>query len=217
MSASKKDKNPPKRNRGRPKLGAVAEIEQALLDVALEEFLQHGYGGASVSRIVRKAGISKTTVYSRFSSKEVLFQALMERQIDRLTPSELLISKTGTINLEQGLREYADHMLKLSMATEFIGVNRLMYSESHRFPELGIAAIKRSNQGVSRISQFISDCAEVDGIECNDPKSVAEVFILTIRGWYINAMLNNKKVTAKQRKLWIDNLLQVLLSSREDW
>lgn len=217
MTRSNVTKKPVRRSRGRPKLEQVADIERLLLDVALEEFLEHGYGGASVSRMVRKAGISKTTVYSRFSSKEEIFHAIIERQIERLSPAELLITKSGPLGLEEGLRRYADHMLNVSMETELMGVNRLMYSESHRFPELGAAAAMRTRLGIKRIAEFIRNCAAEDNRSCRDPESVAEVFILAIRGWYIDVMLTNRKVTPKQRKQWVDRAINVLLSPCEQW
>ncbi|WP_373079263.1 TetR/AcrR family transcriptional regulator [Zhongshania sp.] len=217
MPDSKLLKNETSRSRGRPKLEDVADIEKTILDVALKEFLTQGYGGASVSKIVRDAGVSKTTVYSRFASKEALFHAIMETQLESLAPADLLISPTGGHSLEEGLRNYANRMLEVSLEGPMLGVNRLMYSESHRFPELGAAAAKRTQLGVKRISRFINDCATAQGISCNDPETAAEVFILAIRGWFIDAMLTNRKVTSKQRKEWVDKAIRVLMASSNTW
>ena len=63
-----------------------------MLDVALREFLQLGYGSTSMTRIVQAAGVSKTTLYSRYPSKEDLFRAIIYEQIDRLSPSTSLRS-----------------------------------------------------------------------------------------------------------------------------
>ncbi len=108
-------------------------------------------------------------------------------------------------------------MLEQSLKREFFGVNRLMYSESHRFPELAAEAVNRTRLGIQRISAFIRDCADADGLACKDPESVAEIFILMIRGWYIDVMLDNRKVTARQRRDWVDKSVGVLLASRDQW
>ena len=217
MSADNFSKAPPKRSRGRPKLDQTADIEKELLAVALQEFLQEGYGGASVSKIVRNAGMSKTTVYSRFASKEALFHAIIAQQIEKLAPAELLGAKLGYYTLEEGLKNYANHMLSFNLKGELLGVNRLIASESHRFPEVGVAAANRSRLGIKRIAEFIHQCAEADGIPCKDPQSVAEVFISSLRGWYITVMQSNRKVTAKQRQEWVERCIHVLLSSRSNW
>lgn len=207
----------PRRRRGRPTSDEVADIGKHLLDIALQEFLEHGYGGASLSRMVRKAGVSKTTLYSRFPSKEAMFLAIVERQIEGLSPAELLNSAAGPMGLEEGLRKYACHMLDESMKGELLGVNRLMYGESHRFPELGKAAARRTQLGITRIATFIDECAKREGFQCSDSQAVAELFILAIRGWYIDVMISHRKVSAKQRASWVDRALHVMLSSSSHW
>lgn len=205
------------RSPGRPKQKEVAVKENRLLAVALQEFLQHGYGGASMSRIVRAAGASKTTLYSRFSSKPELFRAIIQRQIERLSPETLLGTETGPSDLETGLRTYANRMLEQNLRGELLGVNRLIYSESHRFPELGAAAAERTALGIRRISHFINACATADRIPCRDPRAAAEAFIFMIRGWYIDVMVADRKVSRAQREQWVQRMVHVLVSARHEW
>lgn len=205
------------RLRGRPRPEDVAILESKLVQVALNEFLEHGYGGTSMARIVKVAGVSKTTLYSRFSSKEQLFRAIVLRQIDDSSPSASLRSDEGPLNLEQGLKTYAKQMVKLNLQGDLLGVNRLIYSESQRFPELGAAAAERTALGVKRISQFIQECAIADGVGCKDPDIVAEVFILTLRGWFVNVLLSNRKVSVAEREEWIERSVNILLVDRSNW
>jgi len=206
-----------KRLRGRPRPEDVTAIENKLVDVALGEFLRHGYGGTSMNQIVKVAEVSKTTLYSRFASKEQLFRAIIHQQIDFLAPSAWLQSDVGPLDLESGLKSYANHMLELSLQGELLGVNRLIYSESHRFPELGAAAAEKTELGIKRISGFILDCARADGVPCKDPEGVAEAFILMLRGWYVDVILINREVSAQQRSRWVERAVHTLLAARSDW
>jgi len=54
-----------------------------LLDAAEEIFAREGYSAASVELIAEHANYSKGAVYSNFVSKEALFLALLERNMDR--------------------------------------------------------------------------------------------------------------------------------------
>ena len=54
-----------------------------LLDAAEEIFAREGYTAASVEQIAEHANYSKGAVYSNFVSKEALFLALLERNMDR--------------------------------------------------------------------------------------------------------------------------------------
>jgi len=207
----------PRRTRGRPKLEDVAQIESRLLDVALQEFLAEGYGGTSLSRIVKAAGISKTTLYTRFSSKEELFRAALQRQIESLAAVQALRSPKGKLDLIGGLKAYGNRTLEISLEGDLLQVNRLIYSESARFPELGLAAAERSQGGVDDVAIFIRTCADADGIPCRDPQAIAEAFIFMLRGWYVDMLLTNRSVSARQRQRWVDTAVQALVAGRAEW
>ena len=205
------------RARGRPRPEDAAAIDHELLAIALGLFLQHGYGGTSMRQIVAAAGVSKTTLYSRFPSKADLFRAIMIQQIDRLSPSASLQSEDGPLALEAGLRSYANQMLAVSLEGDVLGVNRLIYSESHRFPELGSAAAERTALGIARISDFVRTCARNAGRSCNDPRGIAEAFIFMIRGWYVNVILTNRDVPVAERERWVKRAVRALVCGQHEW
>ena len=199
------------RARGRPSPEAAAAIDHELQEIALGLFLEHGYGGTSMRQIVAAAGVSKTTLYSRFTSKADLFRAIIIQQIDRLSPSASLKSEHGPLALEAGLRSYANQMLAVSLEGDVLGVNRLIYSESHRFPELGSAAAERTALGIARISDFVRNCARNAGRSCSDPRGIAEAFIFMIRGWYVNVILTNRDVPVAERERWVKRAVRALV------
>ena len=53
-------------------------IDQAILRAALELFIEHGVAGASIERIAKRAGVAKTSVYRRWSSREALLAQAIE-------------------------------------------------------------------------------------------------------------------------------------------
>jgi len=64
-----------KAGRGRPRDPAA---DKAILRAALELFVEHGIEGASFEQISRRAGVARTTVYRRWSSREDLLAQAME-------------------------------------------------------------------------------------------------------------------------------------------
>ncbi len=54
------------------------EKRQAFIAIALQEFANHDYNMASVSKIVEKAGIAKGSVYQYFKDKQDLFLYLLD-------------------------------------------------------------------------------------------------------------------------------------------
>jgi AcrR family transcriptional regulator len=49
-----------------------------LLEVARENFTQHGYAATSIDDIIRQAGVARGALYHHFSGKEALFRAVYE-------------------------------------------------------------------------------------------------------------------------------------------
>ena len=60
---------------GRPRDPAV---DQAILRAALELFIQYGIPGASIEKIAKQAGVAKTSIYRRWSSREALLAQAIE-------------------------------------------------------------------------------------------------------------------------------------------
>ena len=55
---------------------------ERILDAALEEFAAHGYAGARVEAIARRAGLNKQLISHHFGGKRALYQAVMgERRL----------------------------------------------------------------------------------------------------------------------------------------
>ncbi|MFD0021286.1 TetR family transcriptional regulator [Streptomyces sp. NPDC058382] len=61
-----------------------AATYQRILDVAIQEFAEHGIAGARVERIVAAARTNKAQLYSYFGSKEGLFDAIFFGSLERI-------------------------------------------------------------------------------------------------------------------------------------
>jgi AcrR family transcriptional regulator len=57
---------------------------EAILDAAVVEFEQHGFRRVALDDVARRARVSRTTIYRRFSNKDELIAAVIERENARL-------------------------------------------------------------------------------------------------------------------------------------
>lgn len=127
---------------GHPRRGGSAEkmrldenrVEE-ILDIAAEKFLSQGFDGASLSAIAREANASKTTFYSRFSSKEELFMAVIKRRTDRVF-NQVSVTLPVDPPVEETLRNFGLHLLRLALSKEQMALLRVVSMESERFPKL---------------------------------------------------------------------------------
>jgi AcrR family transcriptional regulator len=57
---------------------------QKILKAATAEFSENGLAGARIDRIASRANVNKAMIYYHFSSKERLYQSILDRQIAKI-------------------------------------------------------------------------------------------------------------------------------------
>ena len=71
-------KNAVLKEEGEEMASRIEEFDEKILLCAKEEFLEKGYTDASIRTIAQNAGVSTSTIYTRYSDKEGLFRFLVE-------------------------------------------------------------------------------------------------------------------------------------------
>lgn len=121
-------------DRQRSRLPPSVRVDQ-IVDAALRAFSQAGYPGARMDDIARGAGLSKGGLYAHFTSKEAVFEALLERH---LAPAPLDVDAiVNDADSVQALAErIADHLHDRLANPAMISTLRLLLAESGRVPHL---------------------------------------------------------------------------------
>jgi AcrR family transcriptional regulator len=63
---------------------SASQRREQLLDVGRALFAARGFDGTSVEEVALRAGVSKPVVYDHFGGKEGLYEAVVEREVQRL-------------------------------------------------------------------------------------------------------------------------------------
>ncbi|ESQ92008.1 hypothetical protein ABAC460_03670 [Asticcacaulis sp. AC460] len=116
---------------------AAPEVRQAdILDAALAEFSEHGFEGARMEDVARKARVSKGTVYLYYPTKQALFEALIMRDIAPRVALASVFLKGYDGPLEPALMRIVE-MAGAAIATGKLPVYpKLLIAEAQRFPDL---------------------------------------------------------------------------------
>ncbi len=105
--------------------------KQKILEAALVEFSEHGFGAATVERIAGRADLSKAGLYAHFSSKDEIFQALLTQVLRPPFEAEQWQLLEG-----ESLRGAIDRFIDLSyenlLEPRTIATLRLLIGESAR-------------------------------------------------------------------------------------
>jgi len=122
--------------RGRPSKKSV------ILDAAQHLFAQHGYQGTAIDLVVRKAGVSKPTVYNNFPSKQALLQSLITRQLETTNKrQQVLLTNGGSItdNLHTLFQQIIEDPFELALY-------RIYYGEPYKLNHETLALLNTMQQ-----------------------------------------------------------------------
>jgi AcrR family transcriptional regulator len=126
-----------RRRTGRPTQAEVAELEDRLHHAALDAFLERGYDGTTIEAIASAAGITRRTLYARFPDKRALYVAVITQARTRLTWDQPDFTVDFS-DLRSALSAIARSAVARAVNPEVVRLERVVMTESGRFPELVI-------------------------------------------------------------------------------
>jgi AcrR family transcriptional regulator len=122
------------RRTGRPTQTDAKRRSEMLIGVATDFFVEHGFSGSTIEAIAQAANMGKQAVYTRYTDKESLFAAVIDKLKDKPVFTEMP-SDDGSPAAE-GLPRRLKAIFTDAMSPQSVTVSKLAMREGHRFPEL---------------------------------------------------------------------------------
>ena len=155
------------------------EKMETILQGAMQEFLEHGYAGARIDKIVVAAGVSKATLYRYFADKEALFTALIQRVAARAN----LFQQQDFPSLEEEpaafLKRYATKTLdNIAQNPQDIALFRIIVGDSGRFPKLAQEFVQKIEKpNLDFLTQYFATHPK---LQLTNPEVAARTFTGTL-------------------------------------
>lgn len=192
---------------------------RAILDAALEIFLEHGFVGAGMDDVAAAAGASKVTVYHHFTDKQRLFVAVVEAAIqDAEAGSRELVEGLGrTDDLSRDLRRFARRHVALVTQPHLVRMRRLIVAESGRFPDLARAwHAAGPERGHQSLAAQIRRLTQRGLLNAPEPLLAAQHLNYLILSIPLNEALFTSRDTAfpaRRLNKWADEAVRVFLAA----
>ncbi len=166
--------------------GAIPPLtkREAILQAALEVFLDCGYAATNMDTLAARAGVLKATIYAYFKSKDELFGELIRQRCDSCfgpieAPDVLAHDEAG---VKAAMTRLARRFWDLVTSPEALGAYRIVVAEAPRFPEVGKAFYDAGPaQGYQAATRFFADLAGRRLLDVPDPRAAAEFLIGMLR------------------------------------
>lgn len=196
-----------------------ARKRQAILDAALEVFLEHGFVGAGMDQVAAGAGVSKVTIYHHFSDKQRLFVAVVEAAISEAEAGsrDLVEGLATSVDLPRDLSRFARQHVALVTQPHLVRMRRLIVAESGRFPELARAwHAAGPERGHATLAEQISTLTERGLLRAPDPLLAAQHLNYLILSVPLNEALftgRDSAFPARRLNRWADEAVRVFLAA----
>src|ERR1700761_5989613 len=172
-----------------------------LLDTAAEVFFEVGYDAASTAEIAARTHSSKRALYSRFSSKEELFLAVIDHRTamiaDRVT---MLFQEECSIQLL--LLAVAKELLRSLLSKEHTALTRLVYAQATQFPQAAAFMAERGpERGISKLAAHLKRQADMGALSIPDAQLAAQHFAGLLVGDLVHRALLGLEVPHSPKQI----------------
>lgn len=171
--------------------------EQQLLDVAEEQFAEHGYGGASIDAIARIAGVSRPIVYDHFGDKEGVYLACLRRarsELEQMILEAVAGADTPREMVERGTDAYFEFVERRGKRWSVLfGGVELAGGAAEEIARLRFATVARIRDLIAAIAPD-ADAETVDGYAHAISGSSEQV----AKWWRANPRIKRARVVALQ-------------------
>lgn len=188
------------------------ERRQAILDAALDLFLEHGFAATSLDKVIDRAGGSRRTIYETFGDKEGLLEAVVSQGcldiIEQLDIKGLL-----EMSPEQALGKIGGVFLEMLTTPRKIALLRLVTAESTRAPELGRHFMASGpERGYGLVETYFRDAIAAGKLNLADPETSARQFLELVKGdLTFRVMFYGEVPDQATRQRYVDTAVNVFL------
>jgi AcrR family transcriptional regulator len=160
---------------------ASHQRRDAILAVAHQVFLEHGYEAASMSQIAARVGGSKGTLYSYFDNKAALFAALVAESCARNSAAIFDIPKDA--RGDTALLAIARAYIALVTSDWATRMFQIIAAEAQRWPELAMIFFESGPAAAAaQLSRHLAENGAADGLVIPDSDAAAQIFLTLCRG-----------------------------------
>lgn len=166
-------KKQPRVGPGRLSAEAAAELPDRLLDSALTLFSELGFSGASMDQIAKRAGASTKTLYSRYTNKAEILEAVIMRNVQRTVADVLrgFALRPEESDPREYLTKFSMQVGMANLVEETAGIIRVSFAEGHRFPVLARLYSETTGRGVDAITNALRIWRDSGKLEFEDDPS----------------------------------------------
>ena len=164
----------------------------ALLAEARAVFLEHGYTSTTMDDVAARARISKSSLYREHRSKSELYAAVVSdwAALGRDAMRPALDRLAAEPDVEHGLQQLADVMMRAMLSPAVVEMRRLVINEAKSQPHVAATYLAESwDSNIAGLAGTLEDLHRRGCLSIDDARAAAEDFTWLLVGGPLNSAL----------------------------
>lgn len=152
-----------------------------MLSAAIVEFTEFGLGAATMEAVASRATVSKRTLYRHFPNKQLLFDAVVDLMLERISPLGKLTYDARRKFAPQ-LREVARQEMDLLCDADFVRLSRIVMIECMRSEAQAVRLMQKFETVECTMYSWFAGAGAAGALGDLEPRLAAELFVSTLKG-----------------------------------
>ena len=201
-----------RRGAGRPTSEQAEARHGELLDAALDLFLEHGFELTTIEMIAARINMTKRTVYARYPDKASLFRSAVQRAIERQIVPPDVLEGLDQGDLTETLASIARLRIGQVMTPNGLRLQRIINTESYRFPEIFTANFEQSAKPViDFVAGLLDRAIAAEQLAPTDSGLAASAFMSMVISGQVRAIVSGRLPTEAEMNKKIYFTVHLLL------
>ena len=156
--------------------------DKAIFAAAHELLFSKGPAGFSIEAVARLAKVSKVTIYSRYTNREALIDAVIRQQANRMAES-LSIEPASLVGVRNALTDFGVSLLSFLLSQEYQDFIRTL-SSTPGLPVDVVQNIYRSGPQctMNKLAEWMSNAHQRGLLNLSEPEKCAELLLGMLMG-----------------------------------
>lgn len=186
----------------------MSDLRQRLLDSARKILLEEGQRNFSLRKIARETGVSATSIYLHFESKDHLIHALMEESIERLNNKleESIEGKTDPLEkLNILARVYVEFALENTK--EYQIIYAVSSDQMSRYPK---EKFRKARRGYEIVTEVLEEGVRKNLLDEDYPRIAAYTFWAQLHG-VMSVVITKRLDTRLDQQEFIEQAIEHII------
>ena len=171
------------------------EIDASIiLDAATKAFLANGFNATTMTEIAMTAAVTKRTLYKYYSSKDDIFNEIVDNLLDQLAQIDFQTITASDRSIEKKISVFSKAIVDVYVSPAFVNLSKLAFSEFLNGRSLSSHQMEKYAQFENSVHRFLIGISQESGVAfAFSVEFLSEQLLSMLKGAFLYPKIFNMK------------------------